>query len=186
MANVEAFRAAIREASRLAFSAVRAARPAEHFYYFALVTTGDGLRPGPSASSVEGLQRVQAECADQQRAFGIDELRWSEADSPYNLYGDEFFADVEAMFLEGGDHRNLPRQEYRREVELRYRAMEDALLDLDQEGFFGRGPERHAVVVNVVAPGEEDEVQILERATRLNPPESLLQLRRDLGLPGQR
>jgi hypothetical protein len=36
-------------------------------------------------------------------------------------------------------------------------------------------------VINVIAPGEEDEDVILARAARLNPAESLLQLRHDLG-----
>ena len=48
-------------------------------------------------------------------------------------------------------------------------------------GFFGVGAARHAVVINVVAPGEETEDAVLERAARLNPAESLGQLRRDLG-----
>lgn len=51
-------RNAIREAARQAFEAVRSTNPHEHFYYFALVTTGDALRPGPSACSLEGLESV--------------------------------------------------------------------------------------------------------------------------------
>lgn len=181
MRGDDLLRSAIREASRRAFSAVRDAHPDEHFYYFALVTTGDGLRPGPSASSVEGLERTSNEYQARGDALSERDLRWSEADSPYNLFGDEFFDEVEAFFLAGGDHRDLPEGEYIAEVERRYEAMEAALRDLDREGFFGSGPKRAAVVVNVVAPGDESEDGILERAARLNPPESLDQLRNDLG-----
>lgn len=176
-------RRVVREAARLAFEAVRASRPDESFYYFALVTTGDGLRPGPSASSEEGLGRV----LEGYRANGQDlapaELRWSEADSPYDLFGDEFFGPVTEAFSGAGDHRGWPPEEYREEVGLRFAAMEGALRDLDQEGFFGRGPARAAVVINVVAPGDEDEAAILARAARLNPAEALAVLVQDLGDP---
>ena len=41
---------------------------------------------------------------------------------------------------------------------------------------------RHAIVINVIAPGEEDEDAILARTTRLNPAESLTHLYADLGI----
>lgn len=177
----DSLRDAIREAARHAFQAVRSANPHEHFYYFALVTTGDALRPGPSACSLEGLERVLARYRAKGSACGADALRWSEADSPHHLYGDGHFRDVEALFLRGGDHRALPEPAYEEEVARRFLAMEDALGDLDREGFFGAGAERFAIVINVVAPGEEDEDTIVARAARLNPAESLVQLRHDLG-----
>lgn len=166
----------MRDAAEQAFSAVRDEHPLERFYYFALVTTADALRPGPSASSVEGLARI----VDAQGCPAAD-LRWSEADSPYNLYGDEYFAEVEQLFLSVGEHRRWPPADYELEVRNRYAAMEGALHDLDRSGFFGVGPERFKVVINVVAPGAEWEDAILERASRLNPPESLRQLMEDLG-----
>jgi len=177
----DSLRDAIREAARQAFQAVRSANPHEHFYYFALVTTGDALRPGPSSCSLEGLERALDRYRAKGSACGADVLRWSEADSPYHLYGDEHFRDVEALFLLGGDHRALPEPAYEEEVARRFQAMEDALRDLDREGFFGTETERFATVINVIAPGEEDEDVILARAARLNPTESLLQLRHDLG-----
>jgi len=84
------------------------------------------------------------------------------------------------------DHRHLPEPDFLCEAELRYQAIEGELLDLDQEGFFGRESARHTVIINVVAPVEENEVQMRERAARLNPPESLSKFRRDIGLAGQR
>ena len=53
-------RDSIREAARKAWTGLRAANPQEHFYYFALVTTGDALRTAPSACSLEGLDRTIA------------------------------------------------------------------------------------------------------------------------------
>lgn len=177
----DSLRDAIREAARHAFQAVRSANPHEHFYYFALVTTGDALRPGPSANSLEGLERSLDRYRAKGSACGADVLRWSEADSPYHLHGDEHFRDVETLFLLGGDHHALPERACEEEVARRFQSMEDALRDLDREGFFGAGSERCGIVINVVAPGEEDEDVILARAARLNPAESLLQLRHDLG-----
>jgi hypothetical protein len=178
-ANLNVLTTSIREAARSAFSSVRAAHPKDHFYYFALVTTADALRPGPSASSQEGLAAVLEENSALGHEYDPADLRWSEADSPYNLEGDNFFADVDRLFLDGGDHRALPAGEFEAEVRKRYQAMEQALRDLDGEGFFGTPPERYQVVINIVAPGDEDEATILQRAARLNPPESLVPLRRD-------
>jgi hypothetical protein len=172
---------AIHEASRQAFAAVREAYPGEDFYYFALVTTEDALRPGPSASSVQGLESVVARYRTEGHNVTPADLRWSEADSPYNLYGDEFFGEVQRLFSQGGDHRKLPEAEYEAEVARRFVAMEGALRALDEEGFFGSGRSRDRIVINVVAPGDEPEAVILDRATRLNPAASLSQLRRDLG-----
>ncbi|MGV3533408.1 MAG: DUF4303 domain-containing protein, partial [Chthoniobacteraceae bacterium] len=71
--------------------------------------------------------------------------------------------------------------EYQAEVARQFAAMEGALHELDEEGFFGSGPSRDSIVINVVAPGDESEAVILDRAARLNPAASLFQLRRDLG-----
>lgn len=181
--TTEELRTAIRAAASAAFSAVRAAHPSDTFYYFALVTTEDGLRPGPSASSLEGLAHALEKYERAGRPVEPADLRWSEADSPYNLYGDEHFSEVERLFLEGGDHRDLPVAEYHAELAKRFGAMEGALLDLDRAGFFGKGAERQAVAVNLVAPGDWSEKETLAQAARLNPPESLRQLREDLADP---
>jgi len=166
---------AIRDAAERAFSAVRDEHPLECFYYFALVTTADALRPGPSASSIEGLARIV-----HGQGCSAADRRWSEADSPYNLYGDEHFAEVEQLFLRVGEHRHWAPVAYELEVQNRYAAMEGALRDLDRSGFFGVGLDRFKVVINVVAPGDDGEASIIERARRLNPPESLHQLIADL------
>lgn len=169
----------IREASRRAFSALRQACPCDDFYYYALVTTEDALRPGPSASSTQGLESVLKNYRDRGIACEPADLRWSEADSPYDLFGDEHFAEVERLFLASGEHRNLPQDEYEAEIARRFAAMEGALRELDAEGFFGTGAARERVLINVVAPGDECEAAIIERAARLNPPACLVQLRQD-------
>ena len=181
--NLEALRAAIRDAARQAFEALRKDHPFENFYYYALVTTEDALRPGPSASSTAGLDRIVQTHKTAGYQLEHADLRWSEADSPYNLYADHFFAEVERLFLQDGDHRKWPASLYQDEVRIRWEAMEMAMRDLDRSGFFGTGADRHQVVINVVAPGDEPESMLIERARRLNPPESLQQLIRDLCQP---
>jgi hypothetical protein len=169
---------AIAEAAKLAFSAVRNDFPNDRFYYFCLATTGDALRPAPCASSIEGLQRA---LTMQPSPCEVSDLRWSEADSPFWCYGDHFFEQVEAIFLEE-DIRTLPDEEYSARVEERFLCMEQALSKLDAEGFFGIDDDRRHVVVNVVAPGEESEDDIFRRALRLNPAESLWQMAKDFGI----
>jgi Domain of unknown function (DUF4303) len=172
---------AIREAAGRAFSSLRQAYPSDDFYYFALVTTSDALRPGPSASSMQGLERTFTDYRARGFASEPADIRWSEADSPYDGFGDEHFAEVEQLFLAHGDHRDLPGSEFEAEVARRWAAMEGALRELDAEGFFGTGVTRERVVINVVAPGDESEETVIARAARLNPPVSLIQLRQDLG-----
>ncbi|MFD2439880.1 DUF4303 domain-containing protein [Paracoccus kondratievae] len=119
-------------------------------------------------SQLNGTIKTDDRYRAKGSACGADLLRWSEAGSPYHLYGDEHFRDVEALFLLGGDHRALPEPAYKAEVAARFQAMEDALHDLDREGFFGDGPERFAVVINVVAPGRKTKM-----SSRRAPPVSI-------------
>ncbi|WP_236609497.1 DUF4303 domain-containing protein [Leifsonia xyli] len=110
-------RMAVREAARDAWNALRTAHPDDTFYYFGLWTTPLAHRPAPTAASIEGLDRAVAEL----RADGVErrpeELRWSVNDSPYDLYGDEHFRPVAALFEEFGypvrpparDRRGPPR-----------------------------------------------------------------------------
>lgn len=170
----------IKIAAQKAFDAVRTAHPAENIYYCSLVTTGDALQPCPCVCTDEGLNKVLEEYRQSDDQVEEEDLRWSEADSPYFAVGEEYFAKVKEMFLEGGDHRDLPADDFEEECSRRFKAMEGALKSLDREGYFGVGEERNKVVINVVAPGDEDEEDIVARAMRLNPQESLGVLKKDL------
>lgn len=175
---VHSIRETVREACRKAWTELRDACPEETFYYFGLWTTAALHQPAPTACSVEGLQRIVAEAATQPRPWAAErELRWSESESPYDLFGyDEFFGQVERLFADLGDP-------YEFSDELRTalaNALTGALADLDREGFFGVGTARESVVINLSFPGEGDEADTVARARQLNPPSALHQYELDL------
>lgn len=179
---IRSIRAAVREACRNAWTQLRNACPDETFYYYGLWTTAALHHPAPTACSIEGLQRIVVQGAAQPRSSAAErELRWSEADSPYDLVGyDEFFGHIERLFAELGDP-------YERSEEMRTaltNALTGALADLDQDGFFGAGTARDSVVINLTFPGEEDEADTVARARQLNPESALQQYELDL-LPSE-
>ncbi|MFI6289080.1 DUF4303 domain-containing protein [Streptomyces sp. NPDC051018] len=172
----ERIRGSVREASRRAWTAPRRARPAESFSSYGLWPAGVLHRPAPTACSSEGPARVSADYAGRGAGAGADDLRWSGADSPYDLFGDEHFAAAAALFADLGDPYERPEEVNGALL----RALVGALADLDREGFFGTGSERHRVVVNVPLPGDEDEESMVARARGLNPVPARRRYEKDL------
>ncbi|NUP11823.1 MAG: DUF4303 domain-containing protein [Polyangiaceae bacterium] len=158
-------RRVVRDAAKNAWRELRAARPNDTFYYYVLWTTGVVHRPAPSACSEEGLAQVVAAYRQSGSGMAAKELRWSENDSPFDLAGDHCFARVTTLFESLGDPYERTDAVRRQLLE----AVVQALRDLDEEGFFGAGRERDAVVINVTMPGEEDEAETVARARTLNP-----------------
>lgn len=149
---------AIADAARATFTALFQEHPGA-YYYVTLVTDGLANRPCVSAWSREAL------AAAARPDLPAEMIEWSYADSPYCLYRDDLFAEVEALFLARPD-RSRPG-----EYDLRLRAMETAMATLDREGLFGVGAARlrTVVVVEVMPPDYTN----AERARRLNPPEAI-------------
>ncbi|GAA2605054.1 hypothetical protein GCM10010399_40130 [Dactylosporangium fulvum] len=145
---------AVVAATRTAVTELFQRYPTHRFYYLSLITTGEVHPPCLSAWSHEALHAV-----------GDDpDLRWSYADSPFNLFGAQHFAKVRRLCEGRGADTDA-------EADLRLRAMESAMSRLDREGLFGRGAARDGVVVNVeVMPPDFTNT---ERALRLNPPQAL-------------
>lgn len=137
-----------------------------HFYYFSLITTGEGHPPFISAWSTEALDEVAENEQDKQ------ELKWSYADSPYCCFGEREFSKVESLFSLRPDIGKIESESDRNnELVIRYSAMENALRSLDNEGIFGVGSEREGIVINVeVMPPDHTNT---ERAKRLNPMSAL-------------
>lgn len=140
----------------------------EKFYYCSLITTGEGLCPIISAWSEEALERTAKEEQDVERAKYY--LKWSYAETPYYAYGEEYFEDVNRVFLER--MRKLTTEKERdREIQLRINSMEKVMYNLDMDGIFGQGKERLGIVINAeVMPPDFTNT---ERALRLNPREAL-------------
>lgn len=140
-----------------------------HYYYVSLITSGDALAPTLSAWSIEALEQSVRHAPDRERARWL--LKWSYADSPYCSFGDEFFEPVRQLFEMRPSIHSLSDDDWNAEYELRLRAMESAMSQVDNSGVFGTGEQRLGMVVNVeVMP--PDFTNTL-RAHRLNPPEAI-------------
>lgn len=159
---------AIEIAARTAIKELFARHPGR-FYYLSLVTTGEAHPPVLAAWSEEALEEAVKGTDDRNDArWG---LKWSYADSPFYCFGEHHFEHVNRLFDLRPDIHSLDGEERIAEYGLRLRAMEEALLRLDQQGVFGTGGERLKIVINVeVVPPDFTNTQ---RAKRLNPPEAI-------------
>ncbi|RII17823.1 hypothetical protein DSC45_13045 [Streptomyces sp. YIM 130001] len=143
---------AIAGAARKAIGRLRAEH-AGPFCVYALVTTGEALRPYLSVT-LDGPQR------------------WDLPDSPFAICGDEYLAPLDAVYAARGDLFDMQPEDEEAEYELRLASMEAALHTLVEEGVFGTGREREQtlLLVTTMPPDETD----AEFARRLNPPGALL------------
>lgn len=158
---------AIEEAAGRAIAALFSEHPSEHFYYCALITSGEAHSPTLTAWSTEALDRElqQSKSPEEARWW----LEWSYGESPYFCSGQEHFERVNRLFSERPpiDARRMSEAEIESEFQLRIRSMETAMSTLDSRGLFGSGPRRLEIVVNVeVMPPDFGNT---ERALRLNP-----------------
>ena len=78
--EIEILIAAITKAARMAFQKLFS--NGEHFYYCALLTTGEGFAPVISAWSWEALARVTQLNSETY----AQSIKWSYADSPYYAF----------------------------------------------------------------------------------------------------
>ncbi len=140
----------------------------EKFYYCSLITTGEGLCPIISAWSYEALERAANEEDNIEEAKFY--LKWSYDQTPYFAYGEEYFEDVNRVFLERMEGLTTEK-ERDREVQLRINSMEKAMHNLDINGMFGNEEERLGIVIN--AEFMPPDFTNTERALRLNPREAL-------------
>lgn len=149
---------ALTTAARAAVTDLFRDNPGHTFYYVTLTTPGEAFGPALSAWSHEALaQRSDA-----------DDVRYSYADSPFSIVGEEHLKPVREMFAARPEVFDLADDASDAEFELRLRAMETALRRLADEGLFGVGEARANVLILVeVVPDDEDNVA---RARRLNPP----------------
>ena len=161
---------AIAEATQKAAETLFAEGSGHHFYYFTLITDGEGHAPFVSAWSHEALEKASGDALDPKQEASY--LKWSYADSPYCFFGEDFFSRVTELFAARPEMTHeMSSEEWRQEFEIRVNAMEQALRRLDESGVFGRGEARLGIVINVeVVPPDHSNTQ---RAQRLNPPSAL-------------
>jgi hypothetical protein len=160
---------AIADATRNAVTALFREHSGEHFYYIALFTSGNALPPNLVAWSTEALERAVKGAPDEETARV--ELKWSYAESPFYCYGDEYFDEVLCLFDLLPEMNPVDDHDWEAQYEFRLSAMVKAMQRLEQEGLFGRGPERERIVMNVeVVPPDHANTK---RAQLLNPPAAL-------------
>ncbi len=150
----------------------------ERYYYCTLVTTGDGACPYISAWSHEALARYV-----EENGIPEDEIiycEWSYADSPYCIYGWDYFGDVEKYVNE---HRSLSRDDDVRDnwYNLLMDTMERVMKKLDAQHVFGKGKRRSDMLVNAeVMPPDYTNTQ---RALRLNKKKNILRWLEEIAEP---
>jgi hypothetical protein len=134
--------------------------PGHTFYYITLTTPCEAFGPALSAWSYEVLAR----------RTDADDVRYSYADSPFSIVGEEHLKPVRELFAARPEVLDIDDDDASEaEFDLRLRAMETALHRLADEGLFGVGDARAGVLVLVeVVP--DDEENTAARARRLNPP----------------
>lgn len=141
--------------------------PGHHFYYIALITSGDVLAPSLTAWSKEALEN------ELSKNEGIERLdiKWSYADSPFFPVGEQYFDAVRRLFESRPKLDPNDSEQWEDEFQFRMRAMEAAMAELDREGVFGSERARGGLVINVeVMPPDHTNTV---RARRLNKDESL-------------
>lgn len=150
------------EATIHAVASLRSRCPGERFYFFALITTEEAHAPFLAAWSHEALARTSA-------ALGVDplEIKWSYADSPYAITGEESFVEVRRLLDAEPRPTSAAPSETAAEVRRRMSAMERGLAMADRRGAFGGDRIRDGIFINVevVPPVKEN----IHRASRLNP-----------------
>lgn len=159
----------IANATRESYLALRIQHPGT-YYYFGLITTGEGSAPIVSAWTYEALE---VKAAAYPEEVGLkSELKWSYADSPYCCFGEVYFGAVKRAFEQRPRFSvHMSESEWLNELNARLDAMESAMLLLNNEGLFGIGEERESMVVLVeVMPPDASNT---DRAKRLNPPRAL-------------
>jgi len=163
----------------------------ENFYYLVLITTGAADFLYLSAGSTEGLEKILKQYVEK---YGYNpnnptlkpSLKWSYADTPYNGFGyEKYFKDVESLFSlrpQMSDFDDLDLEEdiidekCSEEYNLRLKAMELALKELDEEDVFERKGKRKHLLINV-SPDYINTTMLL----RLNDAEALKEILTDGG-----
>ena len=144
----------------------------ESFYYIALITDGEAHSPFLSAWSHEALNTYLTENKIEINSEDAFDVKWFYGNSPYSFYDNQSFNNVNELFkLRPKMDENMSNEEWDSEFNFRISAMENALKELDEEGFFGQNEERDKIMINIeVVPPDETNT---ERAIRLNPKKAI-------------
>lgn len=136
----------------------------ESFYYVSLTVDEGGATPVFSAWSREAyIDACEKLPADDDPLW----IKWSYSDSPYFNYKEENFFSAHAAWESKGSIDEFDAHEWINELNKRLNSLVRSFSALDDEGLFGAGENRNAIVINVeiVPPTHENTI----RVKRLNP-----------------
>jgi hypothetical protein len=161
-----------RDAARSAVEELRAMKPDETLYAFALYTDDDCCATSAAANTEEALQRkldkealrLKQAGESLQKYGGLDYYRWATGEWDYEGIGHNGFPSYEEMeaMQEGKSSKAFKRGVLD--------AMVGALKELDSAGVFGTGPQREGITLFVTITDCDEAVHIEDRsARRLNP-----------------
>ena len=178
--DFDTFRSLLYTASKAAFSGIQNAHANEHFYSFALVTSGDMAYVYPTASTEEGLTQAAQKYIDKGNKGGQgktlqqlrDELRWSLGESYLNMEDNTYFEAVNALVANISDIIDeFPKDswdEFNTFVAQFMGVCTEVLKRLDSENLFGDGEQRDAITLNILMGDQSDE-EMRKYAKLLNP-----------------
>jgi hypothetical protein len=161
------FLARLVEALRRAWTEVRAQRPDERFYLYGIGTDSDVVVMTPLCNTEEQFAR------EGNPRYPLD--RWVVHEELYGAgraHTSGLEDEVNHYILE--DHRDDPDSIVQMRKERLLEVFEKTLAQLDTEGFFGSGKQRHGVLLKIDRGdcSPEEWQWTLETIRRLNPPES--------------
>ncbi len=174
------FRSYLYDASKAAFLAIQSDHTNEHFYSFALVTSGDMAYVYPSASTEEGLTQAaqkyidEGSKSDKEKTLQqlSDELRWSLGESYLNMENNTSFEAVNALVANISDIIDeFPEDswdEFNTFVAQFMGVCTEVLKRLDGENLFGDSEQRDAITLNILMGDQSDE-EMRKYAKLLNP-----------------
>jgi hypothetical protein len=158
------FQREIAHAARASFEDLRSARLGEHFYAYALYTDSSAMTVMPAANSIEALMQIRKEMdiPDDEEA---PEFKWSVSEWKYEAWKASNLNGISAKLRSELEHADFPSF-----VERVHGDMVAALQLLDNEGYFGTGPDREQIVLFVSISDDDDAVRLEnESAKVLNP-----------------
>jgi hypothetical protein len=174
--DFDLLRQEVRNAARLALTAIRREHPDEQFYAFALCPLEDLEWFCLAAGSEESLRRRAEEyCAElggdlQQwlRDTRWDAGGWAYRELPASPSLDGALAILARWAAWRGEHHLDPDVQHR-VCDRILRTFIEALQELDREGFFGTGAARDGITLFILKHDRSDWSEELEIAHQLNP-----------------
>ncbi len=162
----------VHAALKAAFSELIRANPGQHFYTFAVFTDDSLQFIHPAANTEEALTAtVQRYRETVDPEYGLTStragMRWSYGDwGHFANFGEKHFAEINEALIENMDG---PDEVFEARIDSLWAAVLSGFQQLENDGFFGSGPERSKITLLLV--GDLDWELVSSWVSALNPPD---------------